>query len=164
MRTKGGIVYRAKTTYADEVANALAASAKAIGGKVSGQLQSSAAGAWQMIGDLVSATGDLAGSKDVERFGDRLSTGNAQRQKQIQNRLAAIGENPNAALNFVESGVSGAITSIAPFLVAGPTVGVSAMVAQVVGEEYGVGKAAGLSAPEALARGSALSFSECQSL
>jgi hypothetical protein len=160
VRTKGGIVYRAKTTYADEVANALAASAKAVGGKVSGQLQSSAAGAWQMIGDLVSATGDLAGSKDVERFGDRLSTGNAQRQKQIQNRLAAIGENPNAALNFVESGVSGAITSIAPFLVAGPTVGVSAMVAQVVGEEYGVGKAAGLSAPAALARGSALGFSE----
>lgn len=160
VRTKGGIVYRAKTTYADEVANALAASAKAVGGKVSGQLQSSAAGAWQMIGDLVSATGDLVGSQDVERFGDRLSTGNAQRQKQIQNRLAAIGENPNAALNFVESGVSGAITSIAPFLVAGPTVGVSAMVAQVVGEEYGVGKAAGLSAPAALARGSALGFSE----
>lgn len=161
MRQKeDGIIYRAKTTYADEAANALAASAKAIGGKVSGQLQSSAAGAWQMIGDLVSATGDLVGSKDVERFGDRLSTGNAQRQKQIQNRLAAIGENPNAALNFVESGVSGAITSIAPFLVAGPTVGVSAMVAQVMGEEYGAGKAAGLSGPEALARGSALSFSE----
>lgn len=156
MRQKGGIIYRAKPSNADE----LAAAAKAIGGKVTGQFDSAAAGAWQMIGDLVSATGDLVGSQGAERFGDRLSAGNAQQQKQAQARLAAIGDNPNAALNFVESGVSGAITNIVPLFVAGPALGVSAMVGQVVADEYGAGKAAGLSGPEALARGSALGFAE----
>jgi len=156
MRQKGGIIYRAKPSNADE----LAAAAKAIGGKVKGQFESAAAGAWQMVGDLVSATGNLVGSQGVERFGDRLSAGNAQQQKQAQARLAAIGDNPNAALNFVESGVSGAITNIVPLFVAGPALGVSAMVGQVVADEYGAGKAAGLSGPEALARGSALGFAE----
>ena len=156
MRQKGGIIYRAKPSNADE----LAAAAKAIGGKVTGQFDSAASGAWQMIGDLVSATGDLVGSQDIERFGDRLSAGNAQRQKQAQARLAAIGDNPNAALNFVESGVSGAISNIAPLFVLGPTAGISAMVGQVVADEYGAGKAAGLSGPEALARGSAIGTAE----
>jgi len=99
VRQKGGIVYRAKTSNADE----LAAAAKAIGGKVSGQFESAASGAWQMVGDLISATGDLTGSNAVDQFGARLSAGNAQQQKQAQARLAAIGDNPNAALNFVES-------------------------------------------------------------
>ena len=156
MRQKGGIIYRAKPSNADE----LAAAAKAIGGKVSGQFESAAAGAWQMVGDLVSATGELTGSNAVDQFGTRLSAGNAEQQKRAQARLAAIGDNPNAALNFVESGVSGAITNIAPLFVLGPTAGISAMVGQVVADEYGTGKAAGLSGPESLARGTALGAAE----
>ena len=156
VRQKGGIVYRAKTSNADE----LAAAAKAIGGKVSGQFESAASGAWQMVGDLISATGDLTGSNAVDQFGARLSAGNAQQQKQAQARLAAIGDNPNAALNFVESGVSGAITNIVPFFVVGPTAAMTATVGQVVADEYGAGKAAGLSGPAALARSTALGSAE----
>ena len=155
--TEGGDQFarQVKPTGIEELGGAI----KAIGGKVSGQFQSAAAGAWQLIGDAAEAAGDLTGSKQLSDIGMRLSGGNAVQQKEAKAKLEAIGENPNAALNFIEAGVSGAINNFAPYLI-NPTLGVTAAVGQVFAEEYGNGKAAGQSMSEALMRASAMSAAE----
>lgn len=138
----------------------LTSAAKAAYGKVKNQFGSSSAGAWQMIGDLTAAVGDVTGTDSLSQFGQRLSGGNAILQKEAKQKLEAIGTNPNAALAFVEEGVSGAITNIAPYFVVGPTLAVSAMVGQVVSDEYGTGRAAGLKPGDALARATAMGTAE----
>jgi len=138
----------------------LTSAGKAAYGKVKNQFGSSSAGAWQMIGDLTAAVGDVTGTDSLSQFGQRLSGGNAILQKEAKQKLEAIGTNPNAALAFVEEGVSGAITNIAPYFVVGPTLAVSAMVGQVVSDEYGTGRAAGLKPGDALARATAMGAAE----
>jgi hypothetical protein len=138
----------------------LTSAGKAAYGKVKNQFGSSSAGAWQMIGDLTAAAGDVTGTDSLSQFGQRLSGGNAILQKEAKQKLEAIGTNPNAALAFVEEGVSGAITNIAPYFVVGPTLAVSAMVGQVVSDEYGTGRAAGLKPGDALARATAMGAAE----
>lgn len=138
----------------------LNAAGKAAYGKVVNQFGSSSAGAWQLIGDLTSTVGELTGSESVAGFGKQLAGGNAILQKEAKQKLEAIGTNPNAALAFVEEGVSGAITNVAPYFVVGPTLALSTMVGQVVTDEYGTGRAAGLSGGDAFARATALGTSE----
>jgi len=138
----------------------LNAAGKAAYGKVVNQFGSSSAGAWQMIGDLTAAVGEATGNENVGQFGKRLAGGNAILQKEAKQKLEAIGTNPNAALAFVEEGVSGAITNIAPYFVVGPTLALSTMVGQVVTDEYGNGRAAGLKPGEALARATAMGAAE----
>ena len=137
----------------------LVGAGKAIGGKVAGGFQSASAGAWQLIGDTLESAGDLTGSKQLADVGSRLSSGNAIQQKEAKAKLEAIGENPNAALNFIETGVSGAINNFAPYLV-NPALGVTAAVAQTVAEEYGNGKAAGQSMSQALPRAAFMGVAE----
>jgi len=138
----------------------LTSAGKAAYGKVVNQFGSSTAGAWQLIGDLTSTVGEVTGTEGVTDFGRRLAGGNAILQKEAKQKLEAIGTNPNAALAFVEEGVSGAITNVAPYFVVGPTLALSAMVGQVVTDEYGNGRAAGLSGGNAFARATALGTSE----
>lgn len=138
----------------------LTSAGKAAYGKVVNQFGSSTAGAWQLIGDLTSTVGEVTGTEGVTDFGRRLAGGNAILQKEAKQKLAAIGTNPNAALAFVEEGVSGAITNVAPYFVVGPTLALSTMVGQVVTDEYGNGRAAGLSGGDAFARATALGTSE----
>ena len=137
----------------------LVGASKAIGGKVAGTFQSASAGAWQLIGDTLESAGDLTGSKQLADVGFRLSSGNAIQQKEAKAKLEAIGENPSAALNFIEAGVSGAINNFAPYLV-NPALGVTAAVAQTVAEEYGNGKAAGQSMGQALPRAAFMGVAE----
>ena len=137
----------------------LVGAGKAIGGKVAGGFQSASAGAWQLIGDTLESAGDLAGSKQLSDVGSRLSSGNAVQQKEARAKLQAIGENPNAALNFIETGVAGAISNFAPYLV-NPALGVTAAVAQTVAEEYGNGKAGGQSMSQALPRAAFMGVAE----
>lgn len=133
-------------------AEEIAAATKAIGGKISGQFASSTAGAWQLIGDLASAAG-------ASEFGQRMSAGSAEEQRIAKAKLEAIGENPNAVLNFIESGVSGAVTNIAPFMLGGTT-GLAAIGVQVFGDEYGSGKLAGLSPTDSFKRATAMTAAE----
>ena len=137
----------------------LVGAGKAVGGKVTGTFQSAAAGAWQLIGDTLETTGDLAGSAQLTDLGARLSGGNAVQQKSAKAKLEAIGENPNAALNFIETGVAGAINNFAPYLV-NPALGVTAAVAQTFAEEYGNGKAAGQTMGQALPRAAFMAVAE----
>ena len=136
------------------------AAGKAIGGKVSNQFRSAAAGAWQMIGDALESTGDITGSDQLSQIGGRLSSGNQAQQQAAKRKLSAIGDNPSKALAFVEDGVSGAVTSIAPFFVGGPAIGMAAVVGQTLADEYGTGKAAGLDAASALGRASMMATAE----
>lgn len=138
----------------------LTAAGKAAYGKVVNQFGSNTAGAWQIVGDLTSAIGEATGSEKVTAFGTRLAGGNAILQKEAKQKLEAIGTNPNAALAFVEEGVAGAITNVAPYFVVGPTLALTTMVGQVVTDEYGNGRAAGLSGGAAFARATALGTSE----
>ena len=137
----------------------LVGAGKAVGGKVAGTFQSAASGAWQLIGDTLESTGDLAGSTQLADVGAKLSSGNAVQQKAAKAKLEAIGENPNAALNFIETGVAGAINNFAPYLV-NPGLGVTAAVAQTFAEEYGNGKAAGQTMGEALPRAAFMGVAE----
>lgn len=137
----------------------LVGAGKAIGGKVSGTFQSAAAGAWQFLGDTAEAAGDLVGSTQLADVGAQLSRGNALQQKAAKAKLEAIGENPNAALNFIESGVAGAINNFAPYLI-NPSLGVTAAVAQTFADEYGTGKLAGQTMGEALPRAAMMATSE----
>lgn len=138
----------------------LTSAGKAAYGKVVNQFGSSSAGAWQLIGDLTSTVGEVTGNEGVTDFGKRLAGGNAILQKETKQKLEAIGTNPNAALAFVEEGIAGAVTNVAPYFVVGPTLALSTMVGQVVTDEYGNGRAAGLSGGDAFARATALGTSE----
>lgn len=137
----------------------LVGAGKAIGGKVSGTFQSAAAGAWQFLGDTAEVAGDLVGSTQLADVGARLSSGNALQQKAAKAKLEAIGENPNAALNFIETGVAGAINNFAPYLV-NPGLGMTAAVAQTFADEYGTGKAAGQTMSQALPRAGMMAAAE----
>lgn len=137
----------------------LVGAGKAVGGRVAGTFQSAASGAWQLIGDTLESTGDLAGSTQLADVGAKLSSGNAVQQKAAKAKLEAIGENPNAALNFIETGVAGAINNFVPYLV-NPGLGVTAAVAQTFAEEYGNGKAAGQTMSEALPRAAFMGVAE----
>jgi hypothetical protein len=138
----------ARQDYAPGTAGALSR----IGGKSKEQYKAAIYGGLTFIGDMAEELG-------ADEFGERLSAGASQGQKQSQAILSGIGKNPDAVLNFLETGVSGAINTALPFL-AGPTVGLTTIGTQVFGQEYGEGRAAGLNKVDATARASVMTSAE----
>ena len=123
-----------------------------IGGKSKEQYKAAVYGGLRFVGDMAEELG-------ADEFGQRLAGGAGGGQKRSESILKGIGENPDKALNFIESGVSGAINNFVPFL-AGPTVGLSVLGTQVFGQEYGQGRDAGLNKVDAVARASAMTTAE----